>query len=175
MTSGQKRPLRGQMMAQPLLISNLLAQADRHYGDTEIVSRRVEGDTHRYTYRDCHRRARTLANALSALGAGMGDRIGGIDLENVAMQHPDVEQAACIGVPHPKWDERPLLVVVKKQDAAVTRDELLAFYEGKVAKWWRPDDVVFVESLPIGATGKVMKNVLRTEYGAHVLSLQKPF
>ncbi|OWW20169.1 3-(methylthio)propionyl-CoA ligase [Noviherbaspirillum denitrificans] len=93
-----------------------------------------------------------------------GEWIGSIDLENIAMQHPDVEQAACIGVHHPKWDERPLLVVVKKPDAAATREDLLAFYDGKIAKWWRPDDVVFVDALPIGATGKVMKNVLRTQF-----------
>lgn len=98
-----------------------------------------------------------------------GEWIGSIDLENIAMQHPDVEHAACIGVSHPKWDERPLLVVVKRSDARVTREELLAFYDGKIAKWWRPDDVVFVETLPIGATGKVMKNVLRAQYREHKL------
>ena len=62
-----------------------------------------------------------------------------------------------IGVSHPKWNERPLLIVVKKQGASVTRDELLAFYEGKVAKWWMPDDVVFVDELPHTATGKLQQ------------------
>lgn len=74
-----------------------------------------------------------------------------------------------IGVPHPQWDERPLLVAVSKADAAATCEELLAFYDGKIAKWWQPDGVVFVESLPIGATGKVMKNVLRAQYAGHKL------
>lgn len=98
-----------------------------------------------------------------------GEWIGSIDLENIAMEHPGVENAACIGIFHPKWDERPLLVVVRKPGVQLAREELLAFYEGKVAKWWRPDDVVFVDALPIGATGKIMKNALRAQYRDHKL------
>jgi 3-(methylthio)propionyl---CoA ligase len=90
-----------------------------------------------------------------------GEWIGSIDLENIAMGHPAVAMAACIAAEHPKWDERPLLVVVKKPGAEVTRDELIASYAGKIAKWWTPDDVVFVESIPLGATGKMQKNRLR--------------
>ncbi|MBZ8139486.1 long-chain fatty acid--CoA ligase [Rubrivivax gelatinosus] len=90
-----------------------------------------------------------------------GEWIGSIDLENIAMAHPAVAIAACIAVPHPKWDERPLLVVVKKPGAELTKEELLAFYEGKIAKWWTPDDVVFVDAIPLGATGKMQKNRLR--------------
>ena len=90
-----------------------------------------------------------------------GEWIGSIDLENIAMAHPAVAMAACIGARHPKWDERPLLVVVKKPGAEVTREELIAFYEGKIAKWWTPDDVVFVDNIPLGATGKMLKNKLR--------------
>jgi 3-(methylthio)propionyl---CoA ligase len=90
-----------------------------------------------------------------------GEWIGSIDLENVAMAHPEVAMAACIAAKHPKWDERPLLVVVKKPGAELTREQLLAFYEGKIAKWWTPDDVVFVDSIPLGATGKMQKNKLR--------------
>jgi fatty-acyl-CoA synthase len=93
-----------------------------------------------------------------------GEWIGSIDLENIAMAHPAVLQAACIGVFHPKWDERPLLVVVKKPDAEVTKEELILFYEGKIAKWWTPDDVTFVDALPIGATGKVLKNKVREQF-----------
>jgi fatty-acyl-CoA synthase len=92
-----------------------------------------------------------------------GEWIGSIDLENIAMAHPAVAMAACIAAPHPKWDERPLLVVVKKPGAEVTRDALLAFYDGKVAKWWTPDDVVFVDAIPLGATGKMQKNKLREQ------------
>ena len=71
--------------------------------------------------------------------------------------------AACIGVKHPKWDERPIVVVVKKPGAEVTREELLRFYEGKAAKWQVPDDVVFVEAIPLGATGKMLKAKLRVQ------------
>jgi fatty-acyl-CoA synthase len=93
-----------------------------------------------------------------------GEWIGSIDLENIATAHPAVLQAACIGVAHPKWDERPLLLVVRRPGQEVSREELLGWFEGKVAKFWMPDDVVFVESLPIGGTGKVQKNKLREAY-----------
>ena len=98
-----------------------------------------------------------------------GEWIGSIDLENIAMAHPAVAMAACIAAKHPKWDERPLLVVVKKPGAAVTREELLAFYDGKIAKWWTPDDVVFVDAIPLGATGKMQKIKLRERFKDHVL------
>ena len=93
-----------------------------------------------------------------------GEWIGSIDLENIAMAHPAVAMAACIAAFHPKWDERPLLVVMKKPGMEVSREELLAFYDGKIAKWWTPDDVVFVETIPLGATGKMLKHRLREEY-----------
>jgi len=83
--------------------------------------------------------------------------------------YPDVAEAACIACRHPKWDERPLLVVVKRPGAALTREALLAFYEGKVAKWWIPDDVVFVDQLPHTATGKLLKLKLREMFREHVL------
>jgi fatty-acyl-CoA synthase len=98
-----------------------------------------------------------------------GEWISSIDLENLAIAHPAVLEAAVIGCRHPKWDERPLLVVVKKPGQEVTRDELLAYYEGKVAKWWIPDDVVFVAELPHTATGKILKTKLRDSYRDHVL------
>ena len=98
-----------------------------------------------------------------------GEWIGSIDLENIAMGHPAVLMAACIAAKHPKWDERPLLVVVKKPDAQVTREELIAFYDGKIAKWWTPDDVVFVSAIPLGATGKMQKIRLREQFKDHVL------
>ncbi|HJV74242.1 MAG TPA: 3-(methylthio)propionyl-CoA ligase [Noviherbaspirillum sp.] len=98
-----------------------------------------------------------------------GEWIGTIDLENIAMAHPAVQQAACIGVFHPKWDERPLLVVVKKPGVEVGKEELIKFYDGKIAKWWTPDDVTFVEALPIGATGKVLKNRIREQFKEYKL------
>ena len=90
-----------------------------------------------------------------------GEWISSIDIENIAVAHPAVAMAACIGVVHPKWDERPIVAVVKKPGMDVSRDELIAFYEGKTAKWQIPDDVVFVDAIPIGATGKMLKTKLR--------------
>ena len=98
-----------------------------------------------------------------------GEWIGSIDLENIAMAHPKVAMAACIAAFHPKWDERPLLVVVKKPGADLTREEMLAFYDGRIAKWWTPDDVVFTDAIPLGATGKMQKNKLREQFRAHKL------
>ncbi|MEJ7807548.1 MAG: 3-(methylthio)propionyl-CoA ligase [Telluria sp.] len=98
-----------------------------------------------------------------------GEWIGTIDLENIAMAHPAVLQAACIGIAHPKWDERPLLLAIKRPGQDVTREELLAFFEGKIAKFWMPDDVVFVDALPTGATGKIQKNKLRDQFKGHTL------
>jgi fatty-acyl-CoA synthase len=93
-----------------------------------------------------------------------GEWISSIDLENLAIAHPAVANAAVIGVAHPKWDERPLLIVALKPGAQVTREELLAFYEGKIAKWWTPDDVQFVDAIPLGATGKILKTKLREQF-----------
>ena len=90
-----------------------------------------------------------------------GEWISSIDVENIAMAHPAVAMAACIGIRHPKWDERPIIAVVKKPGMEVSRDELIAFYEGKTAKWQIPDDAVFVEAIPLGATGKMQKMKLR--------------
>jgi fatty-acyl-CoA synthase len=98
-----------------------------------------------------------------------GEWISTIDLENIAVGHPAVAEAAVIGCFHPKWDERPLLIVVKKPGAEVTREELLKFYEGKIAKWWTPDDVAFVEQLPHTATGKLLKTKLREDFKGHKL------
>jgi acyl-CoA synthetase (AMP-forming)/AMP-acid ligase II len=98
-----------------------------------------------------------------------GEWISSIDVENVAIAHPAVAEAACIACAHPKWTERPLLVVVKRKGVEVTRDELIAFYQGKVAKWWIPDDVVFVDELPHTATGKLQKLKLREIFRDHVL------
>ena len=98
-----------------------------------------------------------------------GEWISSIDIENIAMAHPAVTMAACIGMPHPKWDERPIVAVSLKPGASVTREELLKFYEGKTAKWQIPDDVVFVEAIPLGATGKMLKTKLREQLQGYKL------
>ena len=93
-----------------------------------------------------------------------GEWISSIDLENAAMGCTGVAEAAVIGVRHPKWDERPLLIVVRRPDADVTKDDLLKFLDGKIAKWWMPDDVQFVDAIPHGATGKILKTALRKHF-----------
>ena len=101
-----------------------------------------------------------------------GEWISSIDLENLAIAHPAVANAAVIGIAHPKWDERPLLIVVKKPGAQLSRDELLQFYDGKIAKWWLPDDVQFVDAIPLGATGKILKTKLREQFRDYRLPTQ---
>jgi fatty-acyl-CoA synthase len=98
-----------------------------------------------------------------------GEWISTIEIENIAVGHPAVAEAAVIGVAHPKWDERPLLIVVLKAGQNATREELLAFLSGKIAKWWMPDDVVFVGEIPHTATGKIQKTALRETFGKYRL------
>ncbi|PRC48104.1 long-chain fatty acid--CoA ligase, partial [Mycobacterium sp. ITM-2017-0098] len=93
-----------------------------------------------------------------------GEWVSSIDLENAAMGHPAIAEAAVIGVPHPKWQERPVLVAVVRKGHSVAREEILEFLAGEVAKWWLPDDVIFVDELPHTATGKVLKVRLREEF-----------
>jgi fatty-acyl-CoA synthase len=99
-----------------------------------------------------------------------GEWISSIEIENAAIGHPAVAEAAVIGIPHPKWLERPLLIVVRKSGRDVTGDELLRYLEGKVAKWWLPDDVAFVDEMPHTATGKLLKTRLREMFGDHRLA-----
>ena len=117
---------------------------------------------------DRHGRMRITDRAKDVIKSG-GEWISSIDLENTAMSHPDVAEAAVIGLPHPKWDERPLLVVVPAPGSAPSAESLVAFLAGKVAKWWLPDDVVFVDELPHTPTGKVLKTRLRELFAGHVL------
>jgi len=98
-----------------------------------------------------------------------GEWISSIDLENAVMGHPAVSEAAVIGLPHPKWAERPLLVVVLKEGETAEKNDILDFLTPKVAKWWLPDDIVFVDTLPHSATGKLQKTRLRDQFKDHVL------
>jgi fatty-acyl-CoA synthase len=98
-----------------------------------------------------------------------GEWISSIDLENLAVGHPEVVEAAVIGIAHPKWDERPLLVIVRKPGSKVDKDAILAFLDGKIAKWWMPDDVAFVDEIPHTATGKIQKVTLREQFKDYVL------
>lgn len=98
-----------------------------------------------------------------------GEWISSIDLENLAVGHPDVAEAAVIGIAHPKWDERPLLVIVRNPGSDVTKEAILEFMEGKIAKWWMPDDVTFVDEIPHTATGKIQKITLREQFAGYKL------
>ena len=102
-----------------------------------------------------------------------GEWISSIDLENAAVGHPAVAEACVIGVLHEKWDERPLLLVVKVEGKDLSKEEILAFLEDKVAKWWLPNDVIFVSELPHTATGKLLKTNLRDEYKEHLINTGK--
>jgi fatty-acyl-CoA synthase len=98
-----------------------------------------------------------------------GEWISSIELENLAVGHPKIAEAAVIGVPHLKWDERPLLVVVLKPGVSATREEILGYMQDKVAKYWLPDDVAFVDEIPHTATGKIQKTALRERFKDYVL------
>ena len=97
-----------------------------------------------------------------------GEWISSIELENCAMTHPDIIEAAVIGAAHVKWNERPLLLAVRKPNSSLSKDEMLAWFDGKVASWWKPDDIIYVDELPHTATGKVSKLTLREQYGDHL-------
>jgi fatty-acyl-CoA synthase len=99
-----------------------------------------------------------------------GEWISSIDVENAAVGCPGVAEAAVIGLPHPKWSERPLLIIVRSNDSSVEKEEILSFLDGKVAKWWIPQDVVFVEQIPHTATGKISKLELRKQFADFKLS-----
>jgi len=98
-----------------------------------------------------------------------GEWISSIDLENLAIGCPGVQEAAVIGIAHPKWDERPLLIVVRKEGSNVTKEQILEYFDGKIAKWWMPDDVAFVDQLPHTATGKLLKTKLREDFKDYTL------
>jgi fatty-acyl-CoA synthase len=99
-----------------------------------------------------------------------GEWISSIGLENAAVGHPSVAEAAVIAIAHPKWQERPLMIVVRKPGCEITKQQLLKYLSDKVAKWWLPDDIVFVTEIPHTATGKIQKMKLRERFGNHVLS-----
>jgi len=98
-----------------------------------------------------------------------GEWISSIEIENLAAGHPKSALAAVVGIAHPKWDERPLLLVKLREGQSATKEEYLAFLEGKIAKWWTPDDVLFVDEIPLGATGKIDKKLIRLRLADYVL------
>lgn len=125
-------------------------------------------DTGDVAHIDPHGYMKITDRAKDVIKSG-GEWISSIEIENVAVGHPDVAEAAVIGLSHPKWDERPLLVCVKREGREPTKEDVLGFLQGKIAKWWMPDDVVFVDEIPHTAAGKIRKTALRDEFRDYVL------
>jgi fatty-acyl-CoA synthase len=149
--------VRGPSVARAYFKEDAGALDEEGYFDTGDV-----GTIDRYGYLNITDRSKDVIKS-------GGEWISSIELENLAVGHPKVAEAAVIGVRHPKWDERPLLVIVLKAGQTASREDLLGFLDGKVAKWWMPDDVVFVSEIPHTATGKILKTVLRERFRNHVL------
>jgi fatty-acyl-CoA synthase len=131
--------------------------------DSEILDDEGFFDTGDVATMDQHGYMQITDRSKDVIKSG-GEWISSIDLENLAVGHPKVAEAAVIGVAHPKWDERPLLVVVLKKDQKADKAEILDFMQGKIAKWWMPDDVAFVDDIPHTATGKILKTELRQRF-----------
>ena len=106
----------------------------------------------------------TICDRAKDLIKSGGEWISSVEIENIAVGHPDIRMAAAIAAKHPKWDERPILLVVKVEDQETSKEDILDYLKDKVAKFWLPDDVVFVNELPHTATGKLLKTDLREEY-----------
>src|SRR6201992_3451712 len=134
--------------------------------DANILDEKGFFDTGDVATIDKHGYMRITDRSQDVIQSG-GERLASIDHENLALAHPAVAEAAVIGIHHPKWDERPLLIVQLKQGQKATREDILKFMEGKIAKWWMPDDVVFVDGIPHTATGKILKTALREQFKAY--------
>jgi len=160
--SGEELPWDGQTFGRLKVRGPAVARAYFN-GEAEILDENGFFDTGDVAHIDQHGYMRITDRSKDVIKSG-GEWISSIELENQAVGHPGVAEAAVIGVPHPKWDERPLLIVVGKPVGAPSREELLDFLRPRVAKWWLPDDVVFVSEIPHTATGKIKKTDLREAY-----------
>ena len=136
--------------------------------DGEIIDSQGFLDTGDVAHIDAYGYMQITDRSKDVIKSG-GEWISSIELENIALGHPQVAEAAVIGIAHPKWDERPLLIIVAKDGEKPARDDLLAFIAPKVARWWLPDDVVFVDEIPHTATGKIQKTVLREQFADYRL------
>jgi 3-(methylthio)propionyl---CoA ligase len=136
--------------------------------DTDILDEEGFFDTGDVTTIDPHGYMQITDRAKDIIKSG-GEWISSIDIENFAVGHPAVAEAAVIGVTHAKWGERPLLIVVLKPGQTASKQDMLAFLQDKIAKWWLPDDVVFVDEIPHTATGKIQKTALREHFKDYVL------
>ena len=165
--AGNRLPWDGKTFGRLKVRGPAVARAYYKEADT-ILDEEGFFDTGDVSTIDRHGYMQVTDRAKDVIKSG-GEWISSIDLENLAVGHPKVAEAAVIGVKHPKWDERPLLVIVLKKDQAATREDILRFMQGKIASWWMPDEVVFVDEIPHTATGKIQKTVLRERFKNFVL------
>ncbi len=164
---GNKLPRNGKTFGRLKVRGASVAKA--YYGlDESILDEEGFFDTGYVATLDEHAYMRITDRSKDVIKSG-GEWISSIELENLAVGHPDVLEAAVIGIRHPKWDERPLLIVQLKPDSKVNGPEILRFMEGKIAKWWMPDDVAIVDAIPHTATGKIKKSALREEFRSYRL------
>jgi fatty-acyl-CoA synthase len=166
--AGLRLPWDGKTFGRLKVRGPAVAKAYFKAEDESILDDEGFFDTGDVSTIDCHGYMQITDRAKDVIKSG-GEWISSIDLENIAVGHPKVAEAAVIGVRHPKWDERPLLVIVLKKDQSATKQELLGYMEKKVARWWLPDDVVFVDEIPHTATGKILKTALREMFKDYAL------
>jgi fatty-acyl-CoA synthase len=160
--AGQELPWDGKTFGRLKVAGPAVSKA-YYRVDTDILDETGFFDTGDVATIDAHGYMRITDRSKDVIKSG-GEWISSIDLENLAVAHPAVAEAAVIGVHHPKWDERPLLIVQLKQGQKASREDILKFMEGKIAKWWMPDDVAFVDGIPHTATGKILKTALRDQF-----------
>jgi len=160
--AGKKLPWDGKTFGR-LKVSGPAVSKAYFRVDTNILDDEGYFDTGDVATIDEHGYMRITDRSKDVIKSG-GEWISSIDLENLAVAHPAVAEAAVIGVHHPKWDERPLLIVQLKDGRKATREDILKFMDGKIAKWWMPDDVAFVDGIPHTATGKILKTALREQF-----------
>jgi fatty-acyl-CoA synthase len=161
--AGREVPWDGKSFGRLKVRGPAVARAYFKEGDGDILDRDGFFDTGDVATIDRNGYMQITDRSKDLIKSG-GEWISSIDLENLAIGHPKLAEAAVIGVRHPRWDERPLLVVVPKKGESVSKDDILSFMRGKVASWWMPDDVAFVEEIPHTATGKIQKAVLRERF-----------
>jgi len=160
--AGKELPWDGKTFGR-LKVSGPAVSKAYYHVDNNILDEDGFFDTGDVATIDEHGYMRITDRSKDVIKSG-GEWISSIDLENLAVAHPAVAEAAVIGVHHPKWDERPLLIVQLKQGQQASREDILSFMEGKIAKWWMPDDVAFVDGIPHTATGKILKTALRDQF-----------
>ncbi len=159
--AGRPVPWDGRSFGRLMVRGPAVARA--YYKGDSIIDREGFFDTGDVATMDPHGYMQITDRSKDVIKSG-GEWISSIDLENLAVGHPKVAEAAVIGIRHPKWDERPLLVVVMKKGESIGKDDMLAYMRGKIANWWMPDDVVFVDEIPHTATGKIQKTTLRDRF-----------